>query len=125
VAAGLMLHPVRLRPDTAPHIDDLRTLVTVTRTAPGDLELREVIVRLDRGPRIVLMYGGEFTLEVPPGRHRLFAHNTLVWRTLEFAVEPGEHLEFAILNWRGRFLTSLLGFIPAPARLRVEKRALR
>ena len=120
-----MLQPVRLRPDAATIVDDLRTLVTVTRTQAADLRLREVIVRLDGGPKILLMFGGEITLEVPPGHHRLFVHNTLVWRRLEFTVEAGEHLEFAILNWRGLFLQSLLGLIPAPARLSVEKRVLR
>jgi hypothetical protein len=107
-------------------LDDLRTLVTVTRTHSKDIQIRQVYVRLDGSPPTSLLYGESFTLEVQPGRHRLFIHNTLFWKRVTFHVEPGEHLEFMLINRGGRFtypLVALLGV--APLYLTVQQRSVR
>jgi hypothetical protein len=64
---------------------------------------------------VVLRFGDEVTLEVTPGRHRLRVHNTLFWKTLVFAIEPGEHLEFLAINrarWWTYGMAGLLGSAP-------------
>ena len=60
------------------------------------------------------------------GAHTLRVHNTLFWKRLQFAIEPGEHLEFVIING-ARFWTAdmagLLGW--APLFLAVRKISVR
>jgi hypothetical protein len=107
-------------------LDDLRTLVTVTRTHTTDIQIRQLYVRLDGGPRTALLYGESFTLEVQPGRHQLHVHNTLFWKRVTFHMEPGEHLEFMLINRGGKFtypLVALLGV--APLYLTVQRRSVR
>lgn len=106
--------------------DDLRTRVTLTRTSARDYGQRQVFVRIDDGPRIALVFDESLTLELPPGRHRLRAHNTLVWRTVDFTVEMGEHLEFQLVNhgnWVTMMLLMWLG--TGPLYLSIERRSLR
>ena len=65
------------------------------------------------------------TLEVQPGRHRIDVHNTLFWKHVTFHVEPGEHIEFMLINRGGRFtypLVALMGV--APLYLTVKQRSL-
>ena len=62
-----------------------------------------------------LEYGRAVTREVPPGRHSFRAHNTLVWKTLECELKPGEHVEFIVVNKPGLgtwAMLSLLGTGP-------------
>ncbi|HVQ43003.1 MAG TPA: hypothetical protein VMS54_12380, partial [Vicinamibacterales bacterium] len=75
-------------------LDDLRCLITFSRTHPSDCGQRQVFARLDGGEQVALLYGDIVTLEVNPGRHRLRVHNTLFWKNLEFTIEMGERLEF-------------------------------
>lgn len=67
--------------EAAARADDLRTSVTISRAHRSDVGERQVIVRLNDGPKAKLVFGDEFTIELPPGRHKLFVHNTLFWRT--------------------------------------------
>lgn len=89
--------------------------ITVERKSPNDVRVRQVYLSLD-GRRVAeLMYGDSFTTEVEPGPHRLRAHNTLVWKTLEFELRPGEHAHFTIVNRPGPgtyAMLSLLGSGP-------------
>ena len=101
--------------DQVEALDDLRSLVTLSRTHPTDCRERQIFGRLDDQARVVLRYGEEVTLEVTPGRHRLRVHNTLFWKTLVFAIEPGEHLEFLAINrarWWTYGMAGLLGSAP-------------
>jgi len=107
-------------------LDELRTLVTITRTHERDIRVRQVYVRIDGGARVALLFGESFTLEVRPGTHRLRVHNTLFWKNIAFHMEAGEHLEFVLINRGGRFtfpLVALMGV--APLYLSVERRSLR
>jgi len=105
--------------------EDFRTLVTLARTHPRDVGHRQVIVSIDGGPKVTLLYGESVTYELTPGSHHLRAHNTLVWKNVPFHVETGEHLEFLLIN-RASPLT--LGFLAvlgvAPLFLSVHRRSL-
>jgi hypothetical protein len=105
-------------------LDDLRALVTLSRTHRSDCGQRQVIVQLDHGPKAKLAFGDAFTVEVPPGAHHLRVHNTLFWKNVRFTIEPGEHLDFLVRNearWWTYGLVARLG--SAPLLLRVERRS--
>ena len=96
-------------------LDDLRCLITFSRTHPGDCGQRQVFARLDGGEQVALLYGDIVTLEVNPGRHKLRVHNTLFWKNLQFSIEMGERLEFLIINsarWWTAGVVGVLGSAP-------------
>jgi hypothetical protein len=106
-------------------VDDLRSRVTFSRMHPTDCGQRQVFVRLDDGPSIALVYGEAFTEDVTPGTHRLRVHNTLFWKTLTFAIEPGEHLECVIINRAPSWTAGIAGvFGSAPLFLTVRLNSL-
>jgi hypothetical protein len=113
--------------DARPHdVDDLCSIVTISRAHPSDCGQRQVVARLDLASRITLVYGESFTQEVAPGQHHLRVHNTLFWKNVRFAIEPGEHLEFVIINgakWWTYGIVGLLG--SAPLFLTVQRLSLR
>ena len=103
--------------------DDLRSFVTLSRTHPTDIGERHVFVKLD-DTKMRLSYGETFTAELKPGAHHLRAHNTLMWKNLKFTLEPGEHLEFVLINsgrWWTWGIAGVLG--SAPLFLTVAKRS--
>lgn len=96
-------------------LDDLRCLITFSRTHPSDCGQRQVFARLDDGEQVALVYGDIVTFEVNPGRHKLRVHNTLFWKNVEFSIEPGERLELIIINgarWWTAGMAGLLGCAP-------------
>jgi hypothetical protein len=106
-------------------VEDLRSTITVSRDHPSDVGQRQVFIRIDGSERVALLFGESLTTELEPGRHRLRVHNTLIWKTIEFAIEPGEHLEFIVINsarWWTAGMAGVLG--AAPLFLKVEKRSL-
>jgi hypothetical protein len=105
---------------------DVRSLVTISREHAGDSQQRQVLVRLDNGPTSALMFGDRITVEVAPGTHTLRANNTLFWKRVPFTIEPGEHLEFAMVNRAGRLTLGLLAVMGvAPLYLDIERRSVR
>jgi hypothetical protein len=95
--------------------DPKRSLLTVTRSSPEDVGQRQIVLTLDGKPFATLMYGESATREIAPGPHRLRAHNTLVWKTVEFDIAPGEHVRFATVNRAGfgsMALVAMLGVGP-------------
>ncbi len=95
--------------------EDLRTFVTCCRTHRADIGQRQVVIRLDGGPAVTLVFGESWTEEIQPGRHSLRVHNTLFRKTLHFTTEPGEHLEFQIINracWWTAAMAGILGAAP-------------
>lgn len=105
--------------------NDLRTYVTISRMHAKDVRHRQVVIRLDDQPRVMLLYGDSFTQEIQPGAHRLYANNTLFWKTIRFTVEAGEHLEFVVINRAGPLTLSLLALVGvAPLYLTIERRSL-
>ncbi len=116
---------VRTTDDSSDELEDLRALVTLSRTHPSDAKQRQVIVRIDEGPKKKLYFGESFTIEVTPGEHRLHAHNTLFARKLKFAVEPGEHLEFVIVNKANVLTWTMAGVLgSAPMWLKIYRRSV-
>jgi hypothetical protein len=96
--------------------------VTLTRTAEADVRQRQVIVSIDDGAKKNLMFGESVTLDVPAGAHRLRAYNTLVWKNVDFSVEPGEAVTFQIINRASRFALGFLSLVGvAPLYLTIEK----
>ena len=77
-------------------------ILTVTRTDPGDVQQRQVIVTLD-GQRLgQLLFGEILTHEILPGPHRLRISNTLFWKTITVVAKPGEDIRFEAVNRAGR-----------------------
>ena len=83
------------------------TAVTVTRTSQEDFKSRQVVATLDGRRLPDLLWGDSVTIEVAPGAHRLRLHNTLVWKTVNFSVAPGEQAFFEVIN-RAALSTYLL-----------------
>ena len=116
-------------PDSPVETDDqldLRARVTLARDSPTDAQQRQVIARVDSGPSSTLMFGDRVTIDVAPGSHVLHANNTLFWKRVPFAIEPGEHLEFRLVNRAGRLSLSLLALLGvAPLYLEIEQISIR
>lgn len=87
--------------------------ITVRRTGKDDVGERHVVVSVDGRKLGDLLFGQRMTRELPPGHHRLKVHNTLVWKTLEFDLGPGEHAHFVTANRLGGGAWQLLMLIGA------------
>ena len=85
--------------------------ITVSRNSPEDVRTRQLVVSLDRRSWATLMFGASATREVEPGPHVLRVHNTLVWKTVEVELAPGEHAEFTVVNRPGWGTYSMLGML--------------
>jgi len=82
--------------------------VTIARTHTSDVGLRQLVITLD-GERLGdLLFGESIQRDVAPGPHRLRVSNTLVWKTLEFDVKPGEQVRFDAINRAGKLTYPLL-----------------
>ena len=85
------------------------------RAAAGDVRTRQVVLALDGEPLATLLFGQRVTRDIPAGHHRLRAHNTLVWKTVEFDAAPGDHVRYSTVNRAGfgsMALVALLGVGP-------------
>ena len=89
--------------------------ITITRRSENDVKVRHIFVSLDGESIAELAFGQTVTRSVAPGPHALRAHNTLVWKTLQTDLQPGEHARFIVVNRPGLgtwALLSLLGSGP-------------
>ena len=87
--------------------------LTVTRSQPNDVRIRQVVISLDGDEFATLLYGESATREIAPGYHWIRAHNTLVWKTREFDAAPGEHIRFITSNKAGFGSVTLLTLLGA------------
>ena len=87
--------------------------LTVVRQSNDDLGQREIFMALDGKDLAILRHEEGVTTDVAPGRHRLRAHNTLFWKTLEFDLEAGAHARFHVANRAGWGTYSLIGWLGA------------
>ena len=92
-------------------MDERGARITISRRDPKDVRDRQIVVSLDGEPFATLLFGHEASREVAPGEHRLRAHNTLFWKTLESRWQPGEHAHFSVVNRAGMGTFSLLGLL--------------
>lgn len=96
--------------------------ITVRRTSKDDFGERHLVVSVDGRKLGDLLFGQRMTRGLEPGHHRLKVHNTLVWKTLEFDLAPGEHAEFMTANRLGGGAWQLLMLIGAgPLYVTLEK----
>ncbi len=96
--------------------------ITVARQAEDDLRIRQLVVSIDGEKVATLLYGESVTRELPPGPHRLRVHNTLVWKTIDLDLAPGEHATFTAVNLAGFGTVSMLGLLGAgPLYVRVVR----
>ena len=89
--------------------------LTVARQSPKDVGIRQVVVTLDGQPFATLRHGDTVTRSVAPGAHHLKIHNTLVWKNLDVALAPGEHVRYGVINragWGTQLLVAMLGVGP-------------
>jgi hypothetical protein len=84
--------------------------ITVTRKSKDDVGYREIYLSLDGQPLGILRYGDVITHETTPGTHRLQAHNTLFWKTLDITLLVDEHARFVAVNRAGFGTYSVLAF---------------
>ncbi|MBI2829434.1 MAG: hypothetical protein HYX77_09225 [Acidobacteria bacterium] len=85
--------------------------ITVRRQSQKDVGFREIFVSLDGESLGILRHGDAITRETTPGVHRLQAHNTLFWKTLEFTLAVGDHASFIAVNRTGWGTYSVLAFL--------------
>lgn len=98
--------------------------VTVIRKHAKDVRDRQIIVSLDGERLATLLFGDSVTRDVEPGPHRMRAHNTLFWKTIDVDLRPGEHARFVVINRAGPGSYSLLGLLGAgPLYLSFEREA--
>jgi hypothetical protein len=76
-------------------------LVTITRTSEADIKTRQLVVHIDGAHAATLLWGDSVTRELAPGTHRVRVHNTLVWKTVDFVLAPGEQVFFEAVNRSG------------------------
>src|SRR5262245_25006099 len=89
--------------------------ITVSRDASEDVGFREVFVSVDGKDVGMLRYGDTISHELPAGPHRIRAHNTLIWKTHDVVLQPGEHARFVAINragWAAFGFLMVLGATP-------------
>lgn len=97
--------------------------MTISRADDRDAQQRQVLARIDDGATVTLMWGDRHTVDVNPGRHVLRANNTLIWKSVTFTIESGEHLEFSLINKAGGFTLGFLALLGvAPLFLTIERK---
>ena len=91
--------------DAIPDLDAIQRLfpasVTVTRTSEEDLKTRQLYIWIDDERVATLMWGDSITKDLQPGPHRVRVSNTLVRKSVEFVLKPGEQAFFEVVNRPG------------------------
>src|ERR1700755_1649438 len=96
--------------------------LTIHRTSSEAARQRQVIMSRDGEEIAPLLFGQRTTRTLTPGRHFLRAYNTLVWKTYDFTIAPGEHLDVTVVNRAAPGLVWLVALIGAgPMSVTIEK----
>lgn len=104
---------------------DAGATVTVSRRSPEDVRQRQIYVSLDGTSIAELLFGATVTIPIQAGAHRIRAHNTLVWKTLTFDAQPGQHLKFRVVNRPGVGTYAMLSLLGSgPIYLTFEREAV-
>ncbi len=72
--------------------------LTVTRNGAGDFQDRQVYLYVDGELWGKVKYGRPMSRDIPPGRHKVRAFNTLFSDTVEIDAVPGEHVKLQCTN---------------------------
>ena len=100
------------------------TGITITRTSEEDWKTRQLVVAID-GTRVAdLLWGDSMMFQLEPGPHTLRVHNTLVWKTIQFSLAPGEQLFFEAINRASALSYFCLGLLIGIAPLWVTLRRM-
>ncbi|MEO7134696.1 MAG: hypothetical protein ABI024_10800 [Vicinamibacterales bacterium] len=97
--------------------------LTVTRNSASDFQDRQVFLYVDGELWGKVRYGRPVSREIPPGRHKVRAFNTLFSHTIEIDAVPGEHVKLRCTNGlaKGGLLTFIfLHFTALTVRLERE-----
>lgn len=86
----------------------LMARLTLARTSPNDVGIRQVFVSVDGKDVAVLVNGQTATVEIEPGPHKMRVHNTLVWKNVQFDAAPGDDIRYEIINRAGFGTTALI-----------------
>ena len=89
--------------------------ITITRTSEDDFKSRQLIVWIDGERVATLLWGDSITKDLQPGPHRIRVSNTLVWKTVECTLRPGQQAYFEVVNRTGIgtiFVMMVLGVAP-------------
>jgi hypothetical protein len=96
--------------------------IEIVRDTAADVQDRWVRIFINEDPEEILRYGETFRRQLPPGPHRIKAHNTLSSDTLDIELAAGQTLRIRCHNHfsRGGILTMLtIGFAFITIRLEV------
>ena len=113
--SGTLAQPLATKPEDAQYWHRVFEMqpasVTIVRRSEEDFKQRQLVVWLD-GERLGdLMFGDAFRKDVHPGPHKLRVSNTLVWKTVDFDVKPGEQVRWEAINRPGRITYPMLVII--------------
>jgi hypothetical protein len=87
--------------------------ITVSRTSPEDIGLREIFVSLDGESIAILESGQSVTRAVSPGPHEVRVHNTLFRKRVALDLTAGEEARLLTVNRAGRLTYSVLALLGA------------
>ena len=76
--------------------------LTVTRNNSSDFQDRQVYLYVDGELWGKVKYGKPLSREIPPGRHKVRAFNTLFSDTIDIDASPGEHVRLRCSNTLGK-----------------------
>jgi hypothetical protein len=74
------------------------SIIEILRDTTDDIQDRWIRITIDDAPVEILKYGETLRRQVPPGRHRLNAHNTLSSDRLEIETAPGQTVRIRCSN---------------------------
>jgi hypothetical protein len=87
--------------DSLRGLEQFPASVTITRTSDDDFKSRQINVSIDGERVATLLWGDSITKDLSPGPHRIRLNNTLVWKTVEFSLLPGQQAFFEVTNRPG------------------------
>jgi hypothetical protein len=96
--------------------------LTVTRNGSGDFQDRQVYLYVDGELWGKVKYGKPVTREIPPGRHKVRAFNTMFSHTIEIEALAGDHVRLKCTNGlaRGGWIMMVIWQVAA-LRVRLER----
>jgi hypothetical protein len=92
-------------------MEPAKARITVTRKSSKDVRVRQIYISVDGRNVAELLFGDSVTTDVDPGPHRIRANNTLVWKTVQCDLKPGEHARYTVVNRPGFLSFTMLSLL--------------